>query len=143
VAAVSPSEEAAIIRRVAARVFISFDYDNDPDLRTLLANQAKFEDSPFEIADWSVKEAFTGNWQEQVRKRIRQVGQMAVICGHHTDRATGVAAELRIAREEDKPYFLLRGRSSGTVKKPTSALGTDKIYDWTWPNLKLLIGGAR
>ena len=108
---------------MATRVFISFDYDHDQDLRTLLANQAKWEDSPFEIADYSVREAFTGsNWQEQVRKRIRQVGQVAVICGRNTDSATGVAAEPRIAREEAKPYFLLKGRASGTVKKPTWGL---------------------
>ncbi len=38
------------------RVFISFDYDHDADLKTLLVGQAKNQDSPFEIADWSVKE---------------------------------------------------------------------------------------
>lgn len=128
---------------MATRVFISFDYDNDQDLRTLLANQAKFEDSPFEIADWSVKNPFTGDWQDKVRMRIRQVEQVAVICGYNTNTATGVAAELQIAREEGKPYFLFRGRSTGTIKGPTSALATDKVYKWTWPNLKKLIGGAR
>jgi hypothetical protein len=66
-----------------------------------------------------------------------------VICGHKTDTATGVAAEVRIAREEKKPYFLLAGRATGTNKKPTSALASDKLYNWTWPNLKALIGGAR
>ena len=129
---------------MATRVFISFDYDHDQDLRTLLAGQAKNEDSPFEIADWSVKEAFEGsNWEEQVRSRIRQVGQVAVICGLYTDTATGVAAEVRIAREEAKPYFLLAGRASGTIKKPTTSLSTDKLYKWTWDNLKTLIGGGR
>jgi hypothetical protein len=129
---------------MVTRVFISFDYDNDQDLRTLLAGQAKSPDSPFEIADWSVKQAFAeANWEAKVRSRTRQVGQVAVICGHRTDTATGVAAEVRIAREEKKPYFLLAGRATGTNKKPTSALATDKLYQWTWPNLKALIGGAR
>ena len=128
---------------MATRVFISFDYENDQVLRTMLAGQAKLNDSPFEIADWSVKEAFTGDWQDKVRKRIRKVGQVAVICGYNTNAATGVSAEVRIAREEGKPYFLIKGRASGTVKKPKSALSTDKIYTWTWPNLKKLIGGAR
>ena len=68
---------------------------------------------------------------------------MAVLCGHHTDSATGVNAEIRIAREVDVPYFLLSGRSSGINKKPTAALGTDKLYDWTWENLKKLIHGSR
>jgi hypothetical protein len=129
---------------MATRVFISFDYDHDQDLRTMLAGQAKNEGSPFEIADWSVKEAFAeSNWQEKVRKRIRQVGQVAVICGNHTDKATGVAAEVKIAQEEEKPYFLLSGRASGTNKKPATALAADKIYDWTWDNLKVLIAGGR
>lgn len=42
------------------RVFISFDYDHDSDLKTMLVGQAKNEDSPFEIDDWSVKEELSG-----------------------------------------------------------------------------------
>ncbi len=129
---------------MATRVFIGFDFDHDTDLRNLLINQAKWDDSPFEITDYSVREAFRGpNWQQQVRNRIRRVGQVAIICGHWTHTATGVAAELKIAREEGKPYFLLRGRVSGAVTKPTSAGASDKIYEWTWPNLKKLIAGQR
>jgi hypothetical protein len=128
---------------VATRLFISFDFDHDDDLRNLLVGQAKNPDSPFEIADWSVREPQTGDWKEKIRTRIRQVGQVAVICGHYTDTATGVAAEVEIAREEKKPYFLLTGRASGTNKKPTTALGTDQIYKWTWENLKTLIAGGR
>ena len=65
------------------------------------------------------------------------------MCGHYTDTATGVNAEMRIARDESKPYFLLGGRASGTNKKPTAALSSDKIYEWTWDNLKKLIAGGR
>jgi hypothetical protein len=125
------------------RAFISFDYDHDEDLRTLLVGQAKNPDTPFEIADWSVKEAMTGDWQDKVRRRIRQVEVVIVICGEYTHTATGVSVELNIARAEQKPYFLLWGRSSKTCTKPTTALSTDKIYSWTWDNLKSLIGGAR
>jgi hypothetical protein len=128
---------------MATRVFISFDFDHDLDLKTLLAGQAKNPDSPFQIADWSVKEPETGDWKEKIRKRIRQVGQVAVICGKNTGSASGVSAEVEIAREEGKPYFLLAGRSTGTNKKPKSALASDKMYDWTWPNLKTLIAGGR
>lgn len=129
---------------MATRVFISFDYDHDDDLRILLVGQAKLADSPFEIADWSVKEAFAeSNWQEKVRARIKQVGQVAIICGHETNSAEGVAIELEIAREEGKPYFLLGGRATGVNKKPASALEADDIYNWTWPNLKALIAGGR
>lgn len=125
------------------RVFTSFDFDHDEDLRNLLVGQSKNPDSPFEMADWSVKEPMTGDWKEKVRTRIRRCDLIIVICGKYTDTATGVSAELRIAQEEGIPYFLLWGRSRQTCKKPKSAKSGDKIYRWTWDNLKALIGGAR
>lgn len=125
------------------RVYISFDYDHDDDLKTLLVGQSKNADSPFSIADWSIKEAVTGDWKETARRRIRAVDVVAVICGNHTNRATGVAAEIKIAQEERISYFLLAGRALGTNQKPPTARTTDKVYKWTWTNLKTLIGGGR
>ena len=125
------------------RVFISFDYDHDEDLRVMLVGQAKNPDSPFDIADWSVKEEISWEWPDKVRERIKRVEQVAVICGEHTDTASGVSIEVGMAQEEEKPYFLLSGRKDKTNKKPKSAKPTDKIYDWTWENLKKLIRGAR
>ena len=125
------------------RAFISFDFDNDEELRDALVGQARMSDSPFEIADYSVKEPMEGDWKEKARRRIRMTDLTIVICGEYTDKARGVAAELTITYEEQKPYFLLRGRPDKHCKKPTTALGTDKIYKWTWENLKSLIAGAR
>lgn len=42
------------------RVFISFDADHDSFLRDALVAQAKNEDSPFEIADYSIKKELSG-----------------------------------------------------------------------------------
>lgn len=39
------------------RVFISFDYDNDSDLKTLLVGQARNSDSPFEVIDMSINDS--------------------------------------------------------------------------------------
>ncbi|MBY3531304.1 hypothetical protein HFN72_36320 [Rhizobium laguerreae] len=131
-------------RKVAkTRIFTSFDFDHDEDLRNLLIGQSRNQDSPFELADWSVKEHMTGDWKAKVRTRIRSTQQVIIMCGEYTHTATGVSVELDIAKEEKKPYFLLWGRSSKTCKKPVSALPQDKIYNWTWDNLKSLIGGAR
>ena len=128
---------------MAKRAFISFDFDHDEDLRNLLAGQAKHPDTPFEFADWSVKEPMSGDWKDKVRRRIRATDLTIVICGEYTDKAPGVAAELSITRDEKKPYFLLWGRSGKACTKPASALVTDKVYNWTWDNLKALVGGAR
>lgn len=125
------------------RVFISFDYDHDDDLRILLIGQAKNPESQFEIVDWSVKEELTGDWKEKVRRRIRNVNLVIVICGEYTNTATGVNTEIRIAQNELKEYFLLKGRKDKLCKKPTAAKSSDKIYNWTWDNLKLLVSGSR
>lgn len=125
------------------RVFTSFDFDYDEDLRNLLVGQSKNPDSPFEMADWSLKEPFTGDWKEKIRTRIKKCDLVIVICGEHTDKATGVNEELRITQEEYVPYFLLYGHSGKTCVKPKTAKSGDKIYKWTWDNLKALTGGAR
>ena len=125
------------------RVFISFDFDHDEELRDALVGQAKNPDSPFSIADWSVHEAFDSNWRQKVRERIRKTDLTIVICGEHTHDAKGVAAEVSITREEGKPYFLLRGRPKKACTKPDMTIRTDKVYNWTWENLKRLIAGER
>lgn len=125
----------------AKRAFISFDFDHDEDIRNLLVGQSRHPNSPFTIQDWSVKEPMVGDWKEKVRKRIRQTDLTIVLCGVHTNTARGVSAELKITREEENPYFLLAGRKSRS-SKPIGA-EKDKMYEWTWENLKKLIGGAR
>jgi hypothetical protein len=124
------------------RVFISFDYDHDLDLKNALVGQSELPDSPFNIVDWSIKDP-SFDWKQKARQRISRVDQVAVICGEHTDTATGVSVEVTIAQEDRVPYFFLWGRKNRSCHKPKAAKTTDKIYDWTWPNLKKLIGGAR
>lgn len=125
------------------KAFISFDYDHDEELKVALVGQAKNPDSPFSINDMSIKEAITYNWKSYARQRIRNCDVVIVICGHYTDTATGVSAELTIAQEEGVPYFLLWGRANGVVVKPRGAKSSDLIYKWTWENLKRLINGER
>ena len=124
------------------RVFISFDYDHDLDLKNLLVDQARNDDSPFEIEDWSIKDP-SPDWKQKARERMRRSDQVVVMCGERTDTATGVSAEVLIARDEEKPYFLLRGRAAKPCAKPKAALSTDEMYKWTWDNLKALIAGGR
>lgn len=125
------------------KAYICFDYDNDYELKECLVGQAKKPDSPFEISDVSIKQEIQSHWKKYARQKIRLADVVIVICGRYTDTAKGVAAELSIAQEEEKPYFLLCGRNDGNVKKPNNAYKTDNIYSWTWGNLKVLINGGR
>jgi hypothetical protein len=127
---------------MAKRLFISFDYDNDSALKEFLVGQSRLPDSPFEIADWSIKIASPG-WTAEARRRIRASDVVAVICGQHTHVAVGVATELEIAQDEEIPYFLLKGYKDKNCTRPTTAKPGDKMYKWTWENLKSLIEGNR
>ena len=121
------------------RVFISFDFDNDADLRDNLVAQSKHPKSPFSIVDCSLRVAYDEQWRQRVRNIIRGADLTIVICGAHTDMAKGVAAELTIIQEERKPYFLLRGRPHRPCTKPKNALTSDEIHTWNWINLQKLI----
>ena len=125
-------------------VFVSFDYDNDLQLKEGLIGQSRNDNSPFEVADFSMKEAAPqSKWREEARRRISRCSVVIVMCGRHTDQASGVSAEITIARELDKPYFLLRGYRKRKCVKPKSAKSSDKMYNWTWKNLELLLAGHR
>jgi hypothetical protein len=124
------------------KTFISFDYDHDARLKDLLVGQAKNTDAPFEIADHSIKSA-SSDWKTKALSRIKSCDIVIVLCGEHTDMASGVSVELKIAQEQSVPYFLLKGYSDVVCKKPSAAKSNDKIYHWTWDNLKKLIGGGR
>ena len=125
------------------KVFVSFDYDHDATIKMFLVNQSKLPDTPFDIWDSSVKEHIDGDWIDKVRHKIANVDVVCVLCGENTHTAKGVAIELQQAREVGTLHFLLKGYKDKSCTKPTTALSTDKLYDWTWPNLKLLIHGGR
>jgi hypothetical protein len=68
---------------------------------------------------------------ERVRRRIRGADEVIVICGEHTAKSVRVSEELRIAQEENKPYFLLWGRRESMCTRPSSAKASDSMYSWT------------
>ena len=125
------------------RVFISFDYDNDKDLRGDLVAQAKRSDSPFSIKDESVYGRIDEKWRDEVRSRIRGCDLVIVICGERTHKASGVAGEVAITREEKKPYFLLKGRRPRQCSRPNTAPKKKVMHPWTWATIKELISSPR
>ena len=120
------------------KVFISFDYDHDVSQKNLLVGQSRLDDSPFEISDVSIKQEET-DWVNKARQKIRNADVVIILCGYYTDTARGVDTELRLAREVGTKYYFLRAYNDKTPYKPKSAYSFEKIYDWTWDNLKTLL----
>lgn len=113
------------------RVFVSYDYEHDQDLLNQLTEQAAQATSGFEISGQSKRRAPTDLWNEPLRRSIREVDQVIVICGEHTDHADHMGPELRIAQEEKRPYSLLWGRREPMCTKPASARAVDSMFSWT------------
>ena len=125
-------------------VFISFDFDYDQDIKNALMKQSRYSESPYDFTDSSLKQVSDeATWKADARRRIQRSGTVIILCGRSTHTAKSVSAELNIARQLKKPYFLLAGFPDQTSTKPESALPTDKIYTWNWPNVKALLAGAR
>jgi hypothetical protein len=118
------------------RIFMSFDRENDEDLHDLLLEQSRRQSSGFEISARSEAATMTDRWDEKVRRQISEVDEVIVICGEHTASSVRVNAELRIAQEEQKPYFLLWGRRERMCTKPTGSKRDDSMYSWTWEILQ-------
>ena len=124
---------------VKKRVFISFDFDNDADLRGNLVAQSERHDSPFSIEDCSLQAPYDEKWKKRVRAIIRRADLTIIICGEYTGNAPGVAAELTISQEVSTPYVLLRGRRHRRCTKPAGARSKDEMHRWTWKTLYKLI----
>jgi len=118
------------------RIFLSFDPHYDEDLRDLLLEQSLRQSSGFEISARSEAATMTDHWGEKVRRQIAQADEVIVICGEHTASSVSVSAELRIAQEEEKPYFLLWGRRDRMCTRPAGSKRDDSMYSWTWQILQ-------
>jgi len=118
------------------RVFISFDFDNNQNLKNLLVGQAKNPDSPFEILDWSLKEsAPQWDWENKAEAKIKNVDIVVVITGTNTYRASGVLKEIALARKHNKKVVQIKPQETN----PYRVVDAGVLYDWTWDNLKLLL----
>ncbi len=113
------------------RVFVSFDYDHDAELKDTLIGQSKLPDSPFSINDMSLQQA-TPEWQQKARAAIKRCQVFIVLLGEHTHQAQGVRREVKMAKRIGKKRFQLRKQRQ--CPKPIDGAG--EVVAWKWNNLK-------
>lgn len=121
------------------KVFVSFDFDNDKTLKEFIIGQARLADSPFEVIDFSLKEAAPEKtWLEKARAAISRAEVFIVMLGSKTRNAPGVLKEVRIANELKKTKFQIIGYKDGSETWAVPDAG--RVYSWNWENLKKLLG---
>lgn len=118
------------------KVFVSFDFDNDKFLKDSIIGQSRNPDSPFEVADWSMKEAAPQrSWEDEARERINRSDVVIVMVGKLTHKAPGVLKEVKMARETRKPIYQIIGYKDSN---PTPVPDAGRLLSWSWENLKNL-----
>ena len=123
---------------VKKRVFVSFDFDNDKTLKDFIVGQARLGDSPFDVADHSLKEAQPErDWETKARQAITRAEVFIVMLGPKTRSASGVLKEVRMASELGKRRFQIIGHSDGGIG--WAVPGGGPTYRWNWGNLKRLL----
>ena len=120
------------------KIFVSFDFDNDKVLKDFIIGQAKLSDSPFAVADHSLKEAAPQRyWEVKARAAIARCDKFIVMLGPKTARASGVKKEIKMANDLGKPRFQLIGYRDGSAN--WAVPGAGRVYRWDWDNLKKLL----
>lgn len=120
----------------APRTFISFDFDNNADHKMLFAGQAKNSKTPFNIADWSSKEALPqAIWEQRIADKISKCDLMIVLVGRQTAWATGVVKEIRFATYHNIPVFGVYVDGAGPMTSLPSGLPRNMVTSWNWDNI--------
>ena len=122
-------------------VFVSFDFDNDKALKDFVIGQTRNADTPFEVADHSLKEAAPeSNWEAKARAAIKRAKVVLVMLGPQTYRASGVLKEVKMAQDEEVRCVQMIGYKDSDPKPVT---GAGRVYRWTQDNLATIFGQAQ
>lgn len=115
------------------KVFLSFDFDNDLNLKNSFIHQAKQPDSPFSINNFSLQEAHPDDeWISKAQSAIARCELFIVLLGKNTHTASGVLKEVRIAAGLNKERFQLEPQK----KKRTPIPEAGDVMPWRWNNLR-------
>lgn len=118
------------------KVFLSFDFDNDRSLRDLMLGQAQHPDAPFEVVNYSLKEAAPEpQWEAKANSAIKQSDIVLVLLGQRTHRAQGVLKEVQMARASGVPLAQIIGYRN---RQYVPVRNAGRVYAWTRTNLTKL-----
>ena len=121
---------------VKTKIFVSFDFAQDHDLKGSLVAQAQNPESPFEIIDLSLAESKPRKeWLSHAQSSIARCDVFVVILGLNTHQAPGVLKEVKVAKGLRKRRFQLKPQGTN----PTSVKDGGPVVNWTWNKLKTLL----
>ena len=124
--------------RQRTRVFVSYDFDHDKVLKDFIIGQARLPDSPFQVPDYSLKEAAPQrDWEAKALAAIGRADKFVVMLGPRSRLASGVRKEVTMAKSLGKPRSQIIGYRDGSRRWAVPDAGV--TYSWNRPNPKKLL----
>lgn len=114
-------------------IFVAFSIE-DEGQRDLLKGQSLNTKSPFEYVDMSVKEAYTSEWKERVRTRIRRSDGVIALVSKNSLTSSGQKWEIECAKEEKRPLLGI-----WVYQGDRTDLTGVKTVVWRWDAIKNFI----
>ena len=113
------------------KIFVSFHFDKDNDLKNNFFTQAKTL-TQHRILNFSLNEAYpTEIWKNKARTAIEECDVVIVLIGQDTHNASGVIVETDIACSLNKPIIQIRPQ--GRLYSGLTRLG--EPITWKWQNI--------
>ncbi len=118
------------------RAFISFDFDHNETEKTLFAGQSKNSKTPFTIQDWSAKSSMPqSKWEAIVKEKINKTNMLIVLVGKYMASASGVAKEIKMAKEQKVPVFGVYVGGANTSSNLPTGLQRNRTIAWDWEKI--------
>ncbi|SRR5260370_28066531 len=125
------------------RAFISFDFDHNVAEKNLIIGQSKHSKTPFNIEDWSSKEALPqSQWEKLIKSKINRCHIVMVLVGKHMATATGVAKEIKMAQELNIPVFGVYVGGANSSSTLPRGLSRSRTVRWDWNEIASAIDKA-
>lgn len=115
------------------RTFISFDFDHDEEEKNLFVGQSKNSKTPFTIQDWSAKSSMPqSEWEKIVKDKINKCNILIVLVGKYMASATGVVKEIKMAKDQDVPFFGVYVGGANSESNLPDGLKRGRTISWNW-----------
>ena len=118
------------------RVFVSFDFDHNETEKNLFIGQSKNSKTPFNIGDWSSKSSLPQNqWEALIKDKINKCNMLIVLSGQTMASASGVAKEIKMARDQDVPVFGIYVDGANSNSNLPTGLQRNRTISWNWESI--------
>ena len=118
------------------RAFISFDFDHNETEKVLFVGQSKNSKTPFSIQDWSAKSSMPqSKWEELVKEKVNKSNMMVVLVGKYMTSASGVAKEIKMAKDQNVPVFGVYVDGADSGSNLPDGLARNRTIKWEWDSI--------